>query len=525
MAAERRKTTLLYSTGEREDDFIEQLRWVLPLAFLGSTMLLIIAVVRWWQPWMPGVVYLGMLWGPLVGVLVWRCGLGNRQGLMMAGVCLAAFSVPLLAWNSGLYREAALWGYDRLMPAELPAGASSDRSDRVATLACELAMGERAAGVVAQIRDELDDRPEVASTCLESVVEVERGAAIRVARHLQEQWYQGWLSGAHGEDSPLACREVAHFRRIGEEVSHRGTPELLHCSVEAANEEVARCCAEILNERVSDEEVRQVDPDRWLRDMELDLFRALASDLSSGGGERQMADTLRWSDETLYYWANELGCYLMEDGEVDRRALSRRLSEMTAAQCRQDAGADLQAFSTVGVMGQTCADWRQTAAEERSTAMWCEAVRESSRTMAVDTASFLVDAAAQRYGYRGLRGGMERGWRRSQMMADRQSVFSFGTASPYVEGEAAGTAGIRLQRPEWTQPRARDLEGERAMDDRYHERRQEAQEEVGEEAQSETRGGEEALSQEAQEREAARRAGRGSRDAIDELRQQADESD
>lgn len=520
MAAERRSTTLLYSTGEREDDFWEQLRWVLPIAFLGSAMVLIAAVVRWWDPLWPTLVYLAGLWVPLMGVVAWRCGLSNPRGLALAGVCLGLFAVPLMAWNSGFYRGAVLWSYERLMPAELPTGASSDRSDWVATLACESTMGDRIDGVVSQMRGELSDRPEVAASCLRSVAAEEEGTAIQVARFLQETWYRGWLGGDGGDERPGQCREVAHFREVSEVTGHGGTPELLHCSVSAVEEDVARCCAEVLNEHVPDEEIRQVEPEQWLRDMEQDLFRALANDLS--GGARQMADTLRWSDETLYYWANELGCYLMRDEDMSREALSRQLARMTDAQCGREIGESTYSFATMQMMGQTCVSWGDLSTEEKTTSHWCEAASDAGRQAAVDTASFLVYEATQRQGYRELRGGMARGWQRHQAMASRQSIFGVGSGGRYDEREAAGTAGVRLQRPQWTHGWVRQGAAEREKDERYFERRDEAREEVEREQSEARRSGEEGRSEDEVDREAARRAGRQSRDAIEELRQQSE---
>ena len=408
----RRRATLIYDTGAREDDALSRFQWVIPSVFLVSALVLMIATLEWFAPQLPILVFLGVVLVPVGLVLLVKSQGARPRSLAAAVVLVAVFGLPLMAWNVGAYRAATVFVMGDLLSTESLLRASQDRSDLVARLACERALMGEGRDVERRMRGILEYRPSVATRCLLSVEEEKPDLALRVARHLNRHWYEGWMSGEILPEE-IGCEAAHAFAQTAVLHQSQGTPELLRCSLSASTPEFAECCGRALSEQADEAAILAVEPHRWSEDLKVPLFRRLieAVDLPAATlmGTDPVNASLSWTPADLFHWTTHLGCHLMEEHhQVD--AIAAHLSGSIETQCGLEVTDPLYSFSSVRFIRRTCEEAVQFDTDRRVDVVeWCEAAREATGVTVVEAAMSAVQRAQNAYGIDELERSISRG--------------------------------------------------------------------------------------------------------------------
>lgn len=509
------RVTLIYDTGERDDDALKRYRWVIPLSFLGATVVLFLAIMEWMRPYAPMLLFAATVVLPVALYLLWSLGVRRwRSAAVVTGV-VALFGLPLVAWNLGVYRAMVYVSAGEMTPVDLSMDASDDRSDRVAALACEdllssgeLARLQRAQGI-------LETRPDMASRCLEGLDDGGRGAVVRMARHLHGHWYDEWMEPQGGLETSMACEAAQHFEKIGDLYDADPTPRLLSCALGAADEEVSRCCAQALGE--FDRRSRAVHPERWPGDIEESLFERLLEATDLGADELLSSDpvdsSMEWTAGELFHWKVHIGCQLIKR-DIHTEGMARQLWQPMEAQCGLAVDDPLYSFAGVTFVERTCEGAMETSKEAESTVdvvQWCDAARTASRQTAVDTAKFAVHRAARAHEVDVLEQWMVRGSEWLEIAESEESRFA---VDEHGRSYNADAVGIRLRRPEWTDHTPDAQRRREAMEDDYQQRRTRARRQIADDDSEAT--------DEQLDRAAKGQAGRQIRDEIQKLRDGAD---
>ncbi len=425
---DRSRVTLIYDTGAREDDALERFQWVLPAVFLAASLILFLSVTGWYSPFLPVLIFAGVVVAPLSLVLLWKAGPGRRRYVVVTVAVLASFGVPLLAWSAGPYRAVVMWSAGDLIPRQARVKALGDQNETVAFLACEQLLttseqlGERG------IRTALEYRPEVARRCLGSVREVRPERTLALSRDLHRQWFAGWMGDAMPED--ISCEAAQVYVETAAMHGSEGVPELLLCSLAAPSERIRGCCGEALSGFAEDEAIVSLDPGLMTADLKGDLFRHLvrAVDVPASTlmGREPLLEDLSWSPSQLFHWTVHLGCdALQSTDETDGIALS--LSRSIDTQCGLDVGDPLFSFSARNFVRRTCEEVVESPREEVNVMEWCEAARVANGETVLETARFIVEKARNVHQFEGLDGAIDRGDQRrrreAQALAEEEALF------------------------------------------------------------------------------------------------------
>ncbi len=473
----RSGVTLIYDTGERDDDALERLQWVLPAAFLGAVAVLFFAVMEWFRPHLPMVLYgLGVM-APMAVILLWRMGLGRWRKAGLALLMVGSFGVPLTAWNAGLYRASVLKVVHELTPMDLSLKASEDHSDRVAAMACERLVASQELGKMQRARDILEDRPDMAIRCLDGLAQEGGGAVVRLARHLHVHWYRGWMEEESKFDEEVGCEAARRYREVGRLYGDAGTPQLLSCALGSENEPFARCCGTALSE--VDEPAVELAPERWIHELEEPLF-VLLIDAADVPAHRLLADepvveTVPWAPRELFHWKTQLGCHLTQE-KSHSEPIARQLSRTIETQCGLEIDDPLYSQAGVRFVERTCEEavWRREEGRTVDVVQWCEAARTANRETVVDTAKFLVHRAHRTYGVEALEEGIVRGDTLLNLMTDERSRFALDDRGRIRPVDDARIDGVRLGRPQWREHSPESEQRRQAVEETHNERREEA---------------------------------------------------
>ncbi len=408
----RRRATLIYDTGVREDDALSRFQWVIPSVFLVSGLVLMIAILEWFAPQLPVLVFLGVVLVPVGLVLLVKSQRARPRSLLAAVLLVSLFGLPLMAWNVGAYRAATVFVVGDLLSTESLLRASQDRSDAVARLACERALMGEGRDVERRMRGILEYRPSVATRCLLSVEEEKPDLALRIARHLSRHWYEGWMSGEILPED-IGCEAADAFAQTAVLHQSQGTPELLRCSLSASTPEFAECCGRALSEHADDGAILAVNPHLWNEELKVPLFRRLieAVDLPAATlmGTDPVNESLSWTPADLFHWTTHLGCHLMDEHhQVD--AIAAHLSGSIETQCGLEVSDPLYAFSSVRFIRRTCEEAVQFDAGGRVDVVeWCEAARDATGVTVVEAAIAAVGRAQNAFGIDELERSISRG--------------------------------------------------------------------------------------------------------------------
>ncbi len=510
----RSGATLIYDTGERDDDALERMQWVLPVAFLGALLVLFFAVMEWFRPHVPVMLFAAIVWLPLGAFMLWRAGIAKWKQVMLAMVAMATFAAPLLAWNAGLYRATAFGMVHELTPVDLSLKASDDRSDRVAAMACERMLESQELTKLRRAQNVLQERPEMALQCLDGLDDGGQGAVVRLARHLHVHWYDGWMDPDRPISEDVGCEAARQYQAIGGLYGDQGTPQLLSCTLGSEHEHFARCCGQALGG--IEDPSSAVAPQHWIHDLEEPLFELLVqkADLPAQRllSEESVVDALDWAPRELFHWKTQLGCYLTSE-KTHSEPIARQLSRSIETQCGLEIDDPLYSRAGVRFVESTCKE--AVSSEERQQTVdvveWCDAARTANLDYAVDSAKFLVHRAQRAYGVDLLEEIMTQGSDLQAGLADEQSRFSLDDRGRLRVVDDARVDGVRMRRAQWTEHTSESQRRGEAMDELQEERRQRARERL--EADQEQRTPEE------QRREVQREAGQQIMEDIEELRQ------
>lgn len=467
----RSRVTLIYDTGEREDDALERLRWVVPAVFLAASLILFFAVLEWFAPLTPILLFLGAVLVPVGGYVVWHTRGARPVDQAAAVALLATFGIPLLAWAAEPYRVAVIWAAGDLIPLEAMLVAAEDGADGVASRACHRVLASDQPHRVDRMRGALVDRPVVAMECLESLEDPQRGELVRISRHLRETWYAGWMGQGDRADADQICAEAAAYPRLADLHGADGRPTLLMCALGAPNEEAARCCGQTLSEHIEGQDRLAVKPNAWPEALQESLFLALAEavDLPAATllSEEAVDGALRWAPGDLFHWTSHLGCHLMAEHEAPD-FIARTLSTTIDTQCGLDVDDPLFSFAAVNFVNRTCAGALSPGRSTRvDVVQWCDAAREANRETAVESARFLVTRALSAYGVEDLDRSIRMGSAAMRRQAEGKPVFTVDRSSRGRSDAEVGTDGVHLGRPLWadhtpeSQERLRSVEEER----------------------------------------------------------------
>ena len=472
----RTRATLIHDTGEREDDALSRLQWVVPAVFLGALLILFFTIMEWLNPLVPTLLFFGLIWLPVSVWLVARRPRASVQAKALVVLSLASFALPLMAWNIGPYRAGVLWVLSEVTPVEFSVDAIGDRSDWVVLIACHQMLTTDRTLSTQSLRNVLEVRPEVAVRCLDGLDEEYRTQAIHTARHLRDTWYAQWMDPrTEVVDEDLGCRTALHFRPLASIYGSPGTPDLLMCTMTSPNRTIARCCGEVLSSELSQEEILDVTPHAWLQEVELPLFRALneAVDLPAHTlmSSEPIDPALRWTPGDLFHWTTHLGCYLIDEHESPEQ-VARRLSRSIETQCGLEVEDPLFSFEAVRFVERTCRGIERSQTDQVDVVHWCNVAREANRATAVDTAKFLVYRATRLHEVLGLYDHVAVGAERAGSQARYDALYGRDERAQRRYDQGTGTGGMRLHRASWADhtPEARDrLQRRRAEDMRRRE--------------------------------------------------------
>lgn len=451
----RAGVTLIHDTGEREDDALSRLQWVLPAVFLATALIMFLAVMEWLSPELPAMLFAGLVWVPVGLFLAWKVGVAKLKNLLLPMALLAMFGLPPVAWNVGHYRAAALWVVSDMTPLDISADAAADRSDRVVSLACERVLLRGELRSTQWMQTVLLERPEVASMCLAAIQDEERAVTVSIARHLQQAWYHGWMEheDAHEMDDELGCLAADEYLEVGALYGNQGVPELLMCSLGAEREAFASCCGQALSSQTGEEEILSVSPQQWLQPLEVPLFLALTQSVDLPAqtlmAAEPVAGALDWTPADLFHWTTHLGCHLMEVHD-QRNAIARQLSKTINTQCGLDVEDPLFSFAAVQFIEHTCGGIGAHERERVDVVEWCDVAREANRETAVDAAKFIVYGARRNYGIDEMEQALHTGFSLAQRASEYDALFGRDEHRHRRFDQSIGTDGVRLHRPSWT---------------------------------------------------------------------------
>lgn len=511
---ERTGVTLVYETGERDDDALERMRWVLPVVFLGAALVLFFAVTEWFRPHVPAAIFAVCVWVPLGAFLVWRMGVSKWRSVAAVMAVAASFCLPLLAWNVGLYRAGALTVVQELTPADLSLKAADDRSDRVAAIACEQMLASQELAKLQRAQSVLEARPEMAVQCLEGLEGDGRGAVVRMSRHLHVHWYDGWMSDETPIDDDVGCEAAHHYRDVGRMYGDESTPQLLSCALGADDEGFSRCCGEALD--AVDKSRKKVEPEQWIHELEMPLFELLVDTVDVPArrllADEAIVDVLPWAPRELFHWKTHLGCHLTEQ-TLHPEPVARQLSRTIETQCGLEIDDPLYSLAGVRFVERTCekAVWTERQHRLVDVVQWCEAARTANRETAVESAKFVVHRASRAHEVDVLEEVITRGSALQRGLDSERSRFALDGRGRIGIVDDIGPDEVRLRRPEWTEHTPASQRRREAMEATHDERREEVRRRLDDDGRQRT--------SEELRREVEREAGQKIIDDIEELRQ------
>ena len=443
--------TLIYDTGERADDALSRLAWMVPGAFIASSLILFFAITEWFSPALPILLFAALVWLPAAGLLIWKKHHRGLRPVMMALLLLATFGLPLMAWNIPAYRAAALWVVAELTPFEPAMAAADDGADLVASIACEEVLAANRIGRTERMRSVLEQRPEMAVRCLKNIEEDAQTSAIHLARHLRETWYNGWM-GEEALDEELGCRGAEQFAALGKLYDDRGTPELLMCALGSPNPTFSTCCAEALSAGSDEAKIHDVRPDHWRQGLDEPLFVELTAAVDLPAHTLMAADpvneSLQWTPADLFHWTTHLGCHMLSHNERPE-AIARQLSSTMDTQCGLDVDDPLFSFAAVRFVERTCAGVDSGDGTRVDVVEWCDVAREANRDTVVDAAKFLVMRATGAHDVQQFYDKVAFGGELADQHKLREKLFPDNERARRKFDESVGTKGLRVHRPSW----------------------------------------------------------------------------
>lgn len=472
--------TLAYESGEREDDALERLEWVVPIAFLGAAALMSVAAVEWLAPMVPILLFVGLIWVPL-SLVVLRAGHGEADpgGIAAAMAVVMAFGLPLMAWNIDSYRAGMLVVVDRMAPVEISMDAVDDPSDSIARSACARKLESADLSEILELAGRLEARPGVAVDCLDAAGPDQWDTAARVAAEIVDNWYDGWMTrGSVGED--LACRQARWAGWLARMYGADARAELLTCRFEAPDDVVAACCGRGATEFARETGTMDAQPRRWLRQMHLPLFESLTEVLdvptATLESDSPVDETLAWTYADLWDWTMRLGCHLLAVEEHDVEGIARHLAEATRRHCEIDPGDPMVSFAALRTVDQTCRacmDLDRIGLDD-----WCGAARKARRSTAVTMARFAVYRARRAFAVEELVELVNRGVEFVARADERGPVATREQlARPEID-RAFETPDQGRPDPRWTRMDEDQHEDFREMTRRYYEDRQRVRDEL-----------------------------------------------
>ncbi len=459
-------------TDQGEDEALEQLDWVVPAVFLGAALILFLAVVGWWAPLVPLLVFVGLVWVPVSATVVWASSDNASPKKLGAAVgILGLFALPLLAWSVDGYRIMMLSVGNNVLQASTAVQAIDDPSEQVALLACEMELESEDSTRHRRLPTALQDRPHIAVECLSSATEENQRAVSRISSDLFDSWYAGWM-GESPVDEQIACHHAEYARALGGLVDVDVRPELLMCALEAESETIAACCGETATAYAREEGVENVDPPRWSRPIQEPLFQSLSAvtDVPSStlASDDPLVDTLGWRPMDLWHWTLELGCYRVV-AYHDTDGAGVPLAELTDRQCDTDGGDPRHSSSERSILRRSCGQVREIDSR-LDVDRWCE-ISEGERVRA-------AVSEADRAVARTLL-GVE-----SRVVGD-EMLEHFSSVADAIEGSpmyvSDGEGGVKISSefqaamrqghvPEWTRESGTDAEFRDMMSQQYEQR-------------------------------------------------------
>lgn len=409
----RRRVTLMYDTGAREDDALESFRWVLPGVLVVTGLIWMFTLLGWYVPHFPMLIFGAVVLVPMSMMLVWQSESKDPRNWGLAIGLVMSFGLPLVAWNVGLYRAMALFTMGDFLPDESAVAAMADRNDRVTAMACtRLMQGASYEVWEGRIQAVLEVRPEVAGRCLDSVQEQHPGRTQAMARYLNRQWFTEWMEGGVlPEETGCAAAEV--YADTAGILGGQGVTELLLCSLDASSPGYQRCCGEALS-RVADtpEKVLSVNPARMGLEMREALFEQLVKAVNVPVAVLMSEDAyregLRWTAADLFHWNAHLGCDLLDQSNR-QETVARRLSTSLEKQCGFAIDDPLTSSVGVNFVRHTCQGAIKGRGERVDLVEWCDAAREARSASAIEAAEVMVSRAINAFGAERMEAGIGSG--------------------------------------------------------------------------------------------------------------------
>lgn len=409
----KRRATLVYDTGVREDDALERFQWVLPGVFLASALILTFTIVEWFVPHFPLLIFVAVVLIPMTLVLMWKAQTGDPRKVGLAVALVASFGLPLLGWNLGPYRAAALWTLGDYLPDESIMSAMADRSDRVTAMACErLLLSPRSGEWEGRVRAVLQVRPAVAGRCLGAVREEAPEISREIARYLSRQWFAEWMEGGVLPEE-TGCEAAKTYGATAELLGGEGVAELLMCSLGARTEEYKSCCGQALSESAQGRSRLAVNPGRLGSAMRESLFLELIEAVDLPAAVLMSAEpydqSLAWTPAELFHWTTHLGCHLLDENR-NADGVARLLSRSMERHCGLDIDDPLTSLVTVNHVRRTCSE-ALSRGEERQVDIveWCDAARNATSEAAMEAARFVVSRAVSAFMVEGMDRGISAG--------------------------------------------------------------------------------------------------------------------
>lgn len=409
----RRQVTLMYDTGAREDDALFSFRWVLPAVLLLTSFIFLFTLTGWYVPHFPVLIFGAVVLVPLSLAIVWRADRREVGPLLVAIAMVGSFGLPLLAWNIGPYRAAALFVIGDYLPEQSLMAAMTDRNDRVSAMACSrLMLSDQVSQWENRVRGVLQSRPETARRCLQSIDAEHQRRAEAMARYLNREWFSEWMEGGVLPEA-RACAAAQVFAETSTYEGGEGINELLLCALGSPNRAYQQCCGEALSQRASGQEDRRsLNPARMTRDRREQLFTELiravdvpAAVLLNPGPFRE---DLQWSAGDLFHWATGLGCYLLDDSSRPE-SIARQLSLSLEEQCGLEIDDPLTSSAGIAFVRATCAEALESQDGRVDIVEWCDAARGATAEATMNAARFVIAQAVAAYGIDAMERGIGQG--------------------------------------------------------------------------------------------------------------------
>ncbi len=419
----------------------------------AAVALAILTVLQWFPSHIPLLAYLGLVVLPASLYVVWRGHSENMAILRTFLVYAMLISIPLAAWNVGLYRSGVYYLTGWSLPKTTLLVAMKERSERVAVQACVHLLGEETLMEDA-ILPTLRVRSAVASECLNRVAENDFPTANSISRVLSALWYDDLAHSASvpSENGCAIAESVDSVARIAE---LEGAPTLLQCALSSPQAETAQCCARVLSSQFPAASNPDVRPGLLEPDARQELFGALIRMVDPT--PQQLLETapsnstVDWPSALFLHWTARLGCSLVESSE-QRDRFAGELARITATQCGLDVEKSLHTFETITLVKNTCEPFLEKAArgevEPVTLFDWCASARIAARSTAAEAASFAIHQSISVRNVQGLASSIDMGGNQIDIY-NQSSGVKFLNEFNEVFNERGDSENVAVARPSW----------------------------------------------------------------------------